>query len=88
MDIGGDERGALALGRYRQFILDEGNFGRYSEARRKSRRPAGYASGKIHSFKMTTSRYARNFTVHPTYMVRAWLSFMNTGVKAFFKGLR
>ena len=69
-------------------ILDEGNFGRYSEARRKSRRPAGYASGKIHSFKMTTSRYARNFTVHPTYMVRAWLSFMNTGVKAFFKGLR
>lgn len=26
MDIGGDERGALALGRYRQFILDEGNY--------------------------------------------------------------
>ena len=26
MDIGGDERGALALGRYRPYILEEGNF--------------------------------------------------------------
>ena len=26
MDIGGDDRGALALGRYRPYILEEGNF--------------------------------------------------------------
>ena len=26
MDIGGDERGALALGRYRPYILEENNF--------------------------------------------------------------
>lgn len=69
-------------------ILDEGNFGRYSETKRSSRRPNGYFSSKLHLFKMTTSRYLRNFTVHPTYMVRSWARFMNRGISAFFKGLR
>lgn len=68
------------------FIMDEGNFGKYDQ-HRMTPRPKGYAAGKLHSFRNITCRFIRLFTLFPVKTCQHWLSFVAIGVYGFFKGL-
>lgn len=70
-----------------EMILDEGNFGRYS-SRKKTPRPKGYAAGKLHSFRNSTSRYSRLFSIMPLRALECYVSYVGKGVWHYFKGLR
>lgn len=66
-------------------VWTDGNFGRYSE--RRSKRPEGYSSGKLHSLIVTTKRYFRIIPVYPSHILRAWLLYFVTGIYHYIKGL-
>lgn len=68
-------------------ILEEGNFGRYSEGRKKPR-PKAYTAGKLHSFKVTTTRYVKLLSVFPSIAIKYYVHFLASGIYHYFKGLR
>jgi hypothetical protein len=66
-------------------VWTDGNFGRYSE--RRSKRPEGYSSGKLHSLIVTTKRFFRIIPVYPSHILRVWLLYLASGIYHYFKGL-
>lgn len=65
-----------------QIIWSEGNFGKYSKG--ATPRPVGYIQGKLHSFRRNSSRYGRLIPISPVYMMKAWASYMVTGILNVF----
>jgi len=68
-------------------IMSEGNFGQYDETRHKFVRPAGYAAGKLHSFRITASRFIRLLCIFPMKTLQFFASYFVNGVKNFINGL-
>ncbi len=63
-----------------ELIFAEGNFGKYSSAR-KSRRPEGHFAGKWHSFMLSNRRTLRILKVSPKEVMRSWLWYFIRGMK-------
>ena len=76
---------ASAAEKMLEIIWTDGNFGRYSEKR--SKRPDGYSSGKIHSMIVTTRRYFRILPVYPFHILNSFILYFLTGVYHYFKGI-
>ena len=70
-----------------EMILDEGNFGRNSDWR-KSRRPEGYSTGKLHSLKWRTKRFLDGLKIDAAASTRYYIAFLQAGISAYIKGLK
>ena len=67
-------------------ILDEGNFGYYSK-KRTGKKPEGYVRGKLHTWRVVTSRLWSIFMIYPSAVIKYYFSYISNGVISFFKGL-
>ena len=61
-------------------VFSEGNFGKYSSAR-KSPRPKGHYAGKFHSFMKTNQRTLKLLPISPVEVVRSWIFYFIRGMK-------
>lgn len=64
-------------------IWSEGNFGKHSEYR-KIPRPKGHFAGKLHSFKLNTSRIIRILSISPMDVVYSWIYYFINGMRNVF----
>lgn len=70
-----------------EVIWNEGNFGKYSSAR-KSLRPKGHFAGKLHSFRMNTSRASMILSIAPYEVVYSWIYYFINGMRNVFHKVR
>ena len=64
-------------------IWSEGNFGFFSDSRKKVR-PDGHFAGKFHSFILTTSRIKKVLLISPSDILKSWISYFINGMRNLF----
>ena len=70
-----------------ELVFSEGNFGKFSSAR-KSPRPAGHFAGKFHSFMVTNRRLIHVLPVAPGDVIRSWVWYFIRGMKNVNKRIK
>lgn len=66
-----------------EVIWSEGNFGHHPDEGKKPR-PEGHFAGKFHSFRNTTARRIRIFTISPVEVAVSWWAYLITGLQNVF----
>lgn len=74
-----DRKAAKVMG----VIMQEGNFGKYSDMRKQSR-PKGHFTGKLHSFRQNTIRMLKLMSVSPIDVLYSWRYFFVNGMRNVF----
>lgn len=70
-----------------EVIWSEGNFGKHSDYR-KTPRPEGHFAGKLHSFKLNTSRIIRILSISPADVTYSWIYYFINGMRNVFVRLK
>lgn len=80
-DGSNDHNAAKAI----ETILDEGNFGYYSNLR-KAPLGTGYLNKKIHTLRFVSLRMLKIATICPSYMMKYWISYTINGINKILTG--